>query len=188
MIDEDEVLIVTGAPRSGSAMMMRMLEMAGINVMTTNRVWMEHFDYLQRMHGGDVSWLTRARGKAVKIHAPLVYQVPNRRKCRWILMTRNPERQAFSLGNMFPGTEVERVDTLLDWILERKEPWAAVHYDDVISSGRAPMGVASLLDCHDKLPDMASIIIRDRPAMSGDLDEDCRRAALYEELRQGVKA
>jgi hypothetical protein len=80
---KDVITIVSGLPRSGTSMMMRMLEAGGMPIMTDNirkadvdnpRGYYE-FETAKKLKE-DSSWLADCRGKAVKIVSALLYDLP----------------------------------------------------------------------------------------------------------------
>ena len=93
---DQSLIVVTGLPRSGTSMLMQMLAAGGIEVLTDGlreadednpRGYLE-FEPVKNLLR-DSSWLCRARGKAVKIVAPLLAQLPRGLPCRIILCERN---------------------------------------------------------------------------------------------------
>ena len=90
------VVVVTGLPRSGTSMLMQMLAAGGFGVLTDGvreadednpRGYFE-FEPVKKL-ARDPSWLFEARGKAVKIIAPLLAGLPKGLACRAIMMERN---------------------------------------------------------------------------------------------------
>lgn len=90
------VTIVSGLPRSGTSMMMRMLAAGGMEVVTDNvrgadednpRGYFE-FEDVKRIKD-DVSWLEGAKGKAIKMVSMLLYNLPPDRSYRVIFMRRD---------------------------------------------------------------------------------------------------
>jgi hypothetical protein len=82
----EEVTVVTGLPRSGTSMVMRMLGSGGFPLLTDGlRQADEHNPYgyfefeLVKRISHDVSWLDNAVGCAVKVVAPLLLQLPTNR-------------------------------------------------------------------------------------------------------------
>jgi hypothetical protein len=101
------VTIVSGLPRSGTSMMMQMLAAGGIEPYTDGaraadednpRGYFEHHN-ATRLHE-DASWITGARGKAVKIVAHLLPYLPEGEEYRIIFMLRNPEEVVSSQSAM----------------------------------------------------------------------------------------
>ena len=78
------VTIVSGLPRSGTSMMMKMLEAGGLPPLTDNlRIADEdnpkgyyEFERVKQLPKGDVAWLPDAQGKVVKVIAALLPYLP----------------------------------------------------------------------------------------------------------------
>ena len=77
---EDRIVVVSGLPRSGTSMMMKMLEAGGLVILTDHERKADednlkgYFEYerVKKLKDGDVDWLPQAKGKVVKIIAALV--------------------------------------------------------------------------------------------------------------------
>lgn len=90
------ITVVTGMPRSGTSLMMQMLEAGGITALTDNRRPPDihnprgYFEYepVKRI-AQDVSWMNGARGKAVKIIYRLLSHLPPDFEYRIVFMERN---------------------------------------------------------------------------------------------------
>ncbi len=92
----NEVVIVTGLPRSGTSMLMQMLAAGGLEPLVDGirkadednpRGYFE-FEAVKQMTN-DNSWFDQARGKVVKIVAPMIGNLPAGLPCRVILIERN---------------------------------------------------------------------------------------------------
>jgi len=92
----DPIIVVSGLPRSGTSMMMQMLENGGIEVFTDKqreadesnpKGYYEH-EAVKRL-ARDVRWLENARNKAVKIIANLLFHLPARHNYKVIFMMRH---------------------------------------------------------------------------------------------------
>jgi hypothetical protein len=90
------VSIVSGVPRSGMALTMRMLETGGLPVLYDNKREADidnplgYYDYEAiKTLSSDSSWITLLKGVGVKIVYPLVYHLPTRIEYRVLLMHRN---------------------------------------------------------------------------------------------------
>ena len=90
------IIVVSGLPRSGTSMMMSMLQAGGVPVLTDNQreadednlrgyLEYEHVKQLDR----DASWLAEAEGKAVKIISMLLKYLPQDHEYRVIFMHRD---------------------------------------------------------------------------------------------------
>jgi hypothetical protein len=92
------IVVVSGLPRSGTSMAMRMLEAGGVPIVTDRareadednpHGYFEHDRVLELDKGGDAGWLADARGKAVKIISALLPHLPERFNYRVIFMHRD---------------------------------------------------------------------------------------------------
>ena len=78
------IIVVSGLPRSGTSMMMRLLERGGVPLLTDgvrtpnedNPKGYYEFERVKKLPQGDYSWLPEAQGKAVKIIATLLKYLP----------------------------------------------------------------------------------------------------------------
>src|SRR5438445_13894335 len=91
-----EIIIVSGLPRSGTSVMMQMLENGGVEVLTDNlrtadtdnpRGYYE-LEPVKRIKR-DASWLPQTRGKAFKMVSQLLYDLPPGESYRIIFMERD---------------------------------------------------------------------------------------------------
>lgn len=80
---DEAIIVVTGLPRSGTSLMMQMLGAAGVALLTDGKRDADEDNprgYFEleavKSLGRDTSWLASARGRAVKIIAPLVSHLP----------------------------------------------------------------------------------------------------------------
>lgn len=111
--EESGILIVTGLPRSGTSMMMQMLAAGGCGVVTdgvrgadaSNPWGYLEYEAVKRLPF-DSSWLPLARGRALKVVAPLLPYLPLREPSgaaydyRVILMQRDWAEVADSQSRM----------------------------------------------------------------------------------------
>jgi hypothetical protein len=99
--------IVSGLPRSGTSMMMRMLEMGGMPVLTDhirtadddNPNGYYEFEAVKRTKQ-DPSWLEASASKAVKMVYRLLYDLPEDRSYRVLFMRRKLEEVLASQRTM----------------------------------------------------------------------------------------
>ena len=92
------ITIVSGLPRSGTSMMMRMLETGGMRILKDeirkadedNPAGYYEFEKVKELKK-DPSWLENAKGKAVKIISSLLEHLPERYTYKIIFMYRNME-------------------------------------------------------------------------------------------------
>lgn len=128
--------IVSGLPRSGTSMMMRMLEAGGMPVLVDNirvadddnpRGYYEFEPVKQTKR--DPSWLQGSEGKAVKMVYRLLYDLPADRSYRVIFMRRNLDEVLASQKKMLArdgrGDDVQdaEMSALFRSELARFENW-----------------------------------------------------------------
>lgn len=78
------VYVVSGLPRSGTSMMMKMLEAGGLETLTDglreanvdNPKGYYEFERVKKLPEGDVAWLPDAAGKVVKVISVLLLHLP----------------------------------------------------------------------------------------------------------------
>ena len=95
--DSNVIIIVSGLPRSGTSMMMKMLESTGLEILTDNLRTADdnnpkgyyEFERVKELKAGDFDWLSEARGKVVKVISALLEYLPNQYQYKIIFMRRN---------------------------------------------------------------------------------------------------
>jgi len=91
------IVIVSGLPRSGTSMMMKMLEAGGIPPLTDairtadddNPRGYYEFERVKQMSQGDTDWLNDASGKVVKVISELLKHLPADHTYKLIFMRRD---------------------------------------------------------------------------------------------------
>jgi hypothetical protein len=92
----ERIVVVSGLPRSGTSMMMKMLEAGGIPVLTDyereadedNPKGYFEFERVKNLKDGDDAWLPQAKGKVVKVIAALLTDLPSSYEYEVIFMRR----------------------------------------------------------------------------------------------------
>ena len=150
------IIIVTGLPRSGTSMMMQMLAAGGIEVVADDersaddsnpRGYFE--DQRVTRLGRDAAWLSEARGKAIKIVAPLIPLLPRSTPALVVFMDRPIQAVMRSqramlerLGREGSRLSDEALAAALTAHTRRAKAWTAtaphadlliLSYDDVIT-------------------------------------------------------
>ena len=104
---DQEIIVVSGLPRSGTSLMMQMLAAGGVEVVTDHvrtadtdnpRGYYE-FELVKKIKQ-DASWLPEARGKAVKMVSQLLYDLPAGEKYRIIFLERDLDEVLVSQEKM----------------------------------------------------------------------------------------
>jgi len=117
--EPDSITIVSGLPRSGTSMMMQMLEAGGIPSLTDgiretdidNPKGYYEFEPVKQTKE-DRSWLDTCQGKVVKMVSLLLYDLPPDRKYKVVFMKRKMEEILASQKKMLirRGREAEIKD------------------------------------------------------------------------------
>lgn len=117
----EPIYVVSGLPRSGTSMAMKMLEAGGLDVVTDgNRMadednpkgYYEDDRVLNLAEDVDKAWLGESRGKVVKIISYLLSYLPKENNYKIIFMRRNIEEVLASQQKMLErrGEEDETTD------------------------------------------------------------------------------
>ncbi len=151
---DDEIIIVSGLPRSGTSLMMQMLDRGGIPVVTDHvrtadddnprgYYELERVKALKR----DASWLPELKGKAVKLISQLLYELPSNHRYRVIFMERDldevipsQEKMLVRLGKPAASAAAikphftRHLEHLRDWLVQQRRYIEVlyVRYDDVM--------------------------------------------------------
>ncbi|UCC86822.1 MAG: sulfotransferase [Anaerolineales bacterium] len=115
------VTIVSGLPRSGTSMLMKMLEAGGIPPLTDqirtadgdNPKGYYEFERVKKLDEGDTAWLEEAQGKAVKVISALLKYLPQDYTYKMIFMRREIEEILASQRKMLVHRG-EPTDTVSD--------------------------------------------------------------------------
>jgi predicted AlkP superfamily phosphohydrolase/phosphomutase/tetratricopeptide (TPR) repeat protein len=123
----DSLIVVTGLPRSGTSLLMQMLAAGGLDTILDElrppdvdnpRGYFE-FEPVKKLLN-DSKWLLDARGKAIKIVAPLLAALPTRLACRVVLCERDldevldSQESMLRRRNQLPASTPERSRMLKD--------------------------------------------------------------------------
>lgn len=155
----DEITIVSGLPRSGTSMMMRMIDAGGLMALTDNirvadsdnpRGYFE-FEPVKRTKE-DSTWLSGARGRAVKMVYRLLYDLPAEFRYRVIFMrrkllevVRSQDAMLTRLGKSGGELSPDKIIGLFEQQIHEFESWVAgqsnfqvlyISYNDVLEAPR----------------------------------------------------
>lgn len=134
----DYVILVSGLPRSGTSMMMKMLEAGGLNVVvdnlrtadTDNPEGYYEFEPIKKVKQ-DSSWMPTAVGKVVKAIYKLLYDLPPNYQYRVIFMRRKLDEVLASQTKMLDRrgqkspVEDEKIKQIFTAELDRVYGWLA---------------------------------------------------------------
>src|SRR5215468_814347 len=130
-----EIIIVSGLPRSGTSLMMQMLDGGGVEVVTDHVRTADtdnprgYYEYERvKKIKQDASWLPATRGKSFKMVSQLLYDLPPSETYRIIFMERDLDETLLSQEKMLqrlgqsvrPREAMKRAFTMH---LERLHEW-----------------------------------------------------------------
>jgi hypothetical protein len=136
-MDPNTITIVSGLPRSGTSMMMSMLEAGGMEILTDrirkadkdNPKGYYEYEKVKEIEN-DKSWLENAKGKGVKIISELLRHLPKNYFYKIIFMHRNMEEILASQNQMLirrnkPTNSIssEKITKLFGQHLENVKTW-----------------------------------------------------------------
>jgi hypothetical protein len=172
--DSKPVIVVSGLPRSGTSMMMKMLEAGGIPVMTDNIRTADddnpkgyyEFERVKQLDT-DTAWLSDAQGKVVKVISMLLEKLPGGYEYKVIFMRRNIEEILASQRQMLVrrGEETDKVPD------EEMARMYAAHLEKIGSwlAGRDNMDLL-YVEYSDVIGNVQSWSNRINTFLGGDLD------------------
>lgn len=150
------ITVVSGLPRSGTSMMMKMLDAGGVEILSDgfreadedNPKGYYEFEKVKEL-GKDASWMGQAAGKAVKIISALLKHLPGEFSYRIIFMRRKMEEILKSQNQMLirrgePAGDVsdEEMEKLFNNHLQKVEDWLEnqsnveikyIHYNEILN-------------------------------------------------------
>lgn len=157
------VTIVSGLPRSGTSMMMQMLDAGGIEPLTdeirtadvSNPKGYYEFERVKQLPKGDYEWLDEANGKAVKVISALLTDLPPLYDYKIIFVQREIEEVLRSQTKMLikdgkPTDQIsdEELAELYRQHLQSVKTWVGsqdnieIHYtsyNDLLTAPEAPL-------------------------------------------------
>jgi hypothetical protein len=178
------IIVVSGLPRSGTSMLMQMLEAGGVPVLSdaarppdaSNPRGYYELERVKRLHvDTDTSWLTDGQGKALKIISFLLPHLPDVHSYRVIFMLRPLPEIVASQNRMLEALGQERgnaneADLLRSYevhlasvrsFLANRRSLATidVHYRDIVARPEAEsIRIARFLGRELDIPRMASAV------------------------------
>jgi hypothetical protein len=155
--EKEAVVVVSGLPRSGTSMLMSMLDAGGIPPITDNiRAADEdnpkgyyEFERVKALDKGDTAWVADAQGKSVKVISALLKFLPPKYQYRIIYVRRNMQEILASQRKMLVrrGEDPDKVDdaqmaALFEKHVSQVESWLREqpniqvlyeHYSDILA-------------------------------------------------------
>jgi LPS sulfotransferase NodH len=171
------VFVVSGLPRSGTSLMMMILNAAGIQNLTDNerrpdddnpRGYFE-LERVKKMKDGDLAWMKNARGKSVKVISALLPYLPQEFNYRVFFMLRSlPEilasqrKMLINRGENPEKTSDAEMALSFEQHLNQIKEWLY----------HQPNFTTLYVDYNQLLKDPKPIIHQVSQFLGGDLDED----------------
>ena len=180
----EPIVVVSGLPRSGTSMCMKMLDAAGIQAVQDGIRTADvdnpkgYFEYEKvkelDKEGADKSWVKNHRGSAIKVISFLLEHLPSDNHYKVVFMRRNIEEVLASQAKMLDHREEE--NTISDdemtkiyenhllrtkSILSARENFEVlyIHYTDILTDpAKNARALAEFLDVEEKAEDMAAAV------------------------------
>jgi hypothetical protein len=189
LMADQEIVIVSGLPRSGTSLMMQMLDQGGVEAVTDRQRTPDvdnprgyyEFEIVKKIKE-DASWLPETRGKVFKMVSQLLYDLPASETYRIVFMRRDFDEMLASQEKMLarlgrpiaPRDEIKRAFTqhlqkLFAWL--EKQPNMHVLF----------------VDHHDLVAEPAAQVARINAFFGGRLDEPRMIAAVDPSLYRNRK-
>lgn len=172
-------LIVTGSPRSGTTLMMRMLNAGGIDCLveekliqpgdkhTANGVW-ELVNAGPRIKGSKPDFTT---SRAVKLLAPFITWWPLDRDTKAIFMLRrlaDINASLLAMGKVWDLTPGEMVQMAREYIQDHGLSVHYIQYDDLIKYPKTTsFGIAQYLELDLDIESMGKLVIDTKEGRKG---------------------
>jgi hypothetical protein len=136
------IYVVSGLPRSGTSMMMKMLEAGGLPPMTDNERTADddnpkgyyEFERVKKMQEGDTAWVKEAPGKVVKVISYLIRHLPEGYTYKVIFMRRamseilaSQKKMLINRGEPTDKVSDEELTLLYEKHLEQTFSWMNEH-------------------------------------------------------------
>jgi len=134
------ITIVSGLPRSGTSLMMRMLEAGGIPPLTDHERSADddnpggyyEFERVKQLEKGDTAWVATVSGKAVKVISMLLRHLPTTQRYQIIFMERELGEVLASQRKMLINRDADaeavdeaQIEALFTHHLEEIRQWLA---------------------------------------------------------------
>lgn len=178
-----EITVVSGLPRSGTSMMMKMLEAGGIpplqdNIRTAdedNPKGYYEFERVKKLPK-DTAWLPEAKGKAVKIIALLLTKLPLKGYRYKVLFMRRDIEEILASQKRMLVRRGEATDKVSD---DEMITTYHRHLSEVLSFLDAnPCFTVFFVNYNDLMRDPADWIPRINAFVGGKLDEEAMKAVV----------
>lgn len=178
-LDPEQVItIVTGLPRSGTSMMMNMLQAAGLDILTDELRQADdnnplgYFEYKPATSlRTNRDWVPKARGKVVKVVAQLLPYLPTNEQYRIIFMERPLDEVLLSQQKMLQKSDAEsdnaglknafhqQLNRVHSYVEQRDSAMMQVPFSQCIAE---PLNVAGQLLSYLAIDDISAATVGER--------------------------
>jgi DNA-binding TFAR19-related protein (PDSD5 family) len=181
------ITIVSGLPRSGTSMMMKMLEAGGMQILTDNvrsadennpKGYYE-FERVKKLKDGDTAWVESAQGKVVKVISALLEHLPRDFHYKVVFMRRDmneilaSQKQMLAIMGQSNGKVTdEQLASIYQKHLQHIEGWLArqIHLDVIY------------INYNSLLIDPTEYLSQLQAFLKGDLDVEKMRSVIDRNL------
>lgn len=137
-----EIIVISGLPRTGTSMMMKMVVAGGVLPLTDNIRCADEenpkgyyeFERVKKLPEGDVAWLKTAKGKVVKVISTLLPYLPDSYHYRILFMERDldevlasQKKMLIRLGKQADNVSDEKMASLFTNHLLQVDIWLKSH-------------------------------------------------------------
>jgi hypothetical protein len=130
------IIVVSGLPRSGTSMMMKMLVEGGLQAVTDSQRTADNdnpngyfeFEPVKKMTEGNIEWLGQAGGKVVKVISALLEHLPAKYHYKVIFMERPLQEVLTSQKKMLANRAEDSSITDVEMEEQFKRHLAAIKY------------------------------------------------------------
>lgn len=183
----NSITVVSGLPRSGTSMMMKMLEAGGMQILTDNlRAADENnpkgyyeYERVKKLKDGDVAWVETAQGKVVKVISALLEHLPTNYQYKIIFMRRDineilasQKKMLSVMGQSNGDVTDEQLASIYQKHLARTEGWLA----------RQPNLNVIYINYNSMINDPTTYLLQVQSFLSGDLDIEKMRSVIDRNL------
>jgi len=189
-MNQDSIIIVSGLPRSGTSMMMQMLETGGLEILTDNIRTADQdnpkgyyeFEVVKKLAKDEnKEWLNGAKGRVVKVISQLLKDLPQEHNYRVIFMNRKLEEILFSQKQMLirigaPADSIsnEELAKLFQKHLDQVESWLK----------KQPNFDVLYISYNEVLTDLEEFVDRVNKFLGGHLDVDSMKSVVDKSLHR----
>ncbi|WP_081990222.1 alkaline phosphatase family protein [Psychroserpens sp. Hel_I_66] len=179
---DNQIVIVSGLPRSGTSLMMQMLQKGGLDILTdsnrkadvSNPKGYLEYDPVMALHK-DNSWLDKAQNKSLKVVAPLLKFLDPKYRYKVIFMTRDLNEVVKSQQKMI-GRDTENLPIKLFQAYEK-------HLKQVEVWKKKEPGVELIyIDYKDAINNTQNTVKKIKSFVGKDLDENAMESSVDKSL------